>query len=228
MHFLIKVLSWAKGRPIVLDDQVTFLYLSGILFEKGFALLRGLLTTRQLIFVGRGTTIRATSKLFAVRGAEIGRYCDIDCLSVHGLSIGRGSKIGGQSVIKVSGTLSDLGQSIVIGQNVGIGDFAHIGGAAPVVIGDNTISGSYLSIHPENHVFTDHDSPIRAQGVTRIGISIGENCWIGAKVTFLDGSSVGKGCVVAAGSVVIQKFPDRVVIGGVPAKILRHLQTADR
>lgn len=227
MRFLIKVLSWAKGRPIVLDDQVTFLYLSGVLIEKGFALLRGLLITRQLIFVGRGTIIRATGKLFAARGAEIGRYCEIDCLSAHGLSIGRGSKIGGQSVIKVSGTLSDLGQGIFIGQNVGIGDFAHIGGAARVSIGDNTISGSYLSIHPENHVFTDSDSPIRAQGVTRIGISIGKNCWIGAKVTFLDGSSVGKGCVVAAGSVVIQKFPDHVVIGGVPAKILRHLRTAD-
>jgi len=223
MQFLIKVLSWAKGRSIVLDDNVTFLYLLLILFEKAFALLRGLVTTRRLIFVGRGTTIRATRKLFAERGAEFGRYCDIDCLSSQGLSIGRGSKIGSQSVIKVSGTLSSLGQSIVIGQNVGIGEFAHIGGAAPVVIGNNTISGAYLSIHPENHVFIENDLPIREQGVTRIGISIGEDCWIGAKVTFLDGSSVGKGCVVAAGSVVNRVFPDRVLIGGVPAKVLREL-----
>lgn len=223
MQFLIKVLSWAKGRSIVLDDNVTFLYLSRILFEKAFALLRGLVLTRRFIFVGRGTSIRATQKLFAERGAELGRYCDIDCLSSQGLSIGRGSKIGSHSVIKVSGTLSSLGHSIVIGQNVGIGEFAHIGGAAPVVIGNNTISGAYLSIHPENHVFTENDLPVREQGVTRIGISIDEDCWIGAKVTFLDGSSVGKGCVVAAGSVVNRVFPDRVLIGGVPAKVLREL-----
>ena len=50
----------------------------------------------------------------------------------------------------------------------------------------------------------------------------GSNCWIGSKVTFLDGVKIGQGCVVAAGSVVTKSFPDFSVIGGVPAKMLKE------
>lgn len=65
------------------------------------------------------------------------------------------------------------------------------------------------------------DIPIRKQGVNRKGIKIGSNCWIGAKVTILDGTIIGNGCIVAAGAVVRGQFPDNCVIGGVPAKILK-------
>lgn len=54
------------------------------------------------------------------------------------------------------------------------------------------------------------------------GYKIGNNCWIGAKATILDGTSIGNGCVVAAGAVVTGCFPDDVVIGGVPARILKE------
>jgi acetyltransferase-like isoleucine patch superfamily enzyme len=50
---------------------------------------------------------------------------------------------------------------------------------------------------------------------------IGPNCWIGSKVTILDGVTIGEGCVIAAGSVVTKSFPDYSVIGGVPARVLR-------
>ncbi|HEW4507722.1 TPA: acyltransferase, partial [Streptococcus pneumoniae] len=42
----------------------------------------------------------------------------------------------------------------------------------------------------------------------------------GAGAVFLDGSSIGSGCIVATNAVVTKKFPDNVIIGGVPAKIL--------
>ena len=63
----------------------------------------------------------------------------------------------------------------------------------------------------------------RQQGITRKGIKIGSNCWIGSKVTVLDGVTVGNGCVIAAGAVLTKSFPDHVVIGGVPAKILKEI-----
>jgi len=60
------------------------------------------------------------------------------------------------------------------------------------------------------------------QGVTRIGIEIGKNCWIGAKVTILDGAKIGNGCIIAAGSVITNKeFPDNSVIAGIPGKIIK-------
>ena len=223
MSLFLKIVSAVKGREIILDNNVTFLYLFQLSLGKALALLRGILLVRQCIFIGRGSNVMAARQLIIGKGVEIGPYCQIDCLSKKGLYIGGGTKIGAYSTLKVSGTLSDLGQKIVLGENVGIGEYAHIGGAADVIVGDNTISGSYLSIHPENHNFEDSSQLIRLQGVTRQGIKVGSNCWIGAKVTLLDGCEVGDGCVIAAGSVVTKKFGDRLLIGGVPAKVLKYL-----
>lgn len=86
----------------------------------------------------------------------------------------------------------------------------------------DTIIGNYVSFHPENHNYKDFNVPIRLQGVSGKGIKVGNNCWIGAKATFLDGSEIGNGCIVAAGTVVNGKFPDNVIIGGIPAKILKN------
>lgn len=224
MRIFQKLFTRVKGRHVQIDRKVSDLYLTSLAIDKLFSLVLGILKTRKVIFLGRGTKVLAPRYLYAAKGVEISSYCQIDCLGRHGLIIGQGSKIGSFSIVKVSGTLSDLGQKIEIGRNVGIGEFAHIGGAGPVTIGDDTISGAYLSVHPENHNFDDIEKPIRFQGVTRQGIEIGKGCWIGAKVTFLDGSKIGDGCVVAAGAVVTRSFPDRVVIGGVPAKIIRHLK----
>lgn len=217
---ILKILGAIKGRSIILDDKVDTIYLLSFLLDKLICLIRGILKTRKFIYIGCLSKIRGVSHLHVSKGVEIGRFCEIDCLSQKGLFIGKGSKIGSFSIVKVSGSLRDLGTQIIIGDNVGIGEFAHIGGAGGVKIGKDTISGSYLSIHPENHVFFN-DGLIREQGVTRQGVKIGSNCWLGAKVTFLDGSEVGNGCVVAAGSIVTKKFGDNVVIGGVPAKVLK-------
>lgn len=222
MRFVEKAISMAKGRPTIFDPRVSTVYLFRVVMEKGIALLRGLILVRRAIFIGRKSRILAPGQLRCGKGVEIGAFCEIDCLSRGGLSIGPGTRIGSFSIIKVSGTLSNLGEAISIGPNVGIGEFAHLGGAGGVRIGEDTIAGAYLSIHPENHKFSDSDIPIRHQGVTRKGVAIGSNCWIGAKVTFLDGSSVGDGCVVAAGAVVTKSFPDNVVVGGVPARILKY------
>ena len=55
------------------------------------------------------------------------------------------------------------------------------------------------------------------------GMSIGANFWLGAKNTFLDGSSIGDACVLAAEAVVTQPFLGDVVLGGVPARMLKQL-----
>lgn len=90
-------------------------------------------------------------------------------------------------------------------------------------IGDDTIFGNYVSIYPENHNYKDKNIPIRLQGVNSRGVvRIGNNCWIGAKVTILDGTVIGDNCIVAAGAVVNGKFPDNVMIGGILAKIIKN------
>lgn len=118
--------------------------------------------------------------------------------------------------------MSNLGDGLIIGRNVGLGTHGFYGGAGGVKIGDDCIFGNYVSVHPENHNYKDLDIPIRCQGVNRKGIIIGKGCWIGAKATILDGTILGDGCIVAAGAVVSGKFPDNVIIGGIPAKIIKR------
>ena len=76
-------------------------------------------------------------------------------------------------------------------------------------------------MHSENHNYSNTEIPIRLQGVNRSGIIIGDDCWIGAKATILDGARIGNGCIVAAGAVVTKgEYPDYSILGGVPAKII--------
>ncbi|HSH65021.1 MAG TPA: acyltransferase [Bacteroidia bacterium] len=119
--------------------------------------------------------------------------------------------------------MNNLGSHITIGNNVGIGEFAYLGGAGGLDIGDDCIVGQYLSCHPENHNYLDPFTPFRFQGVNRKGIKIGKNCWIGSKVTILDGVTIGENCVIAAGSVVNKDVPDNSIVGGVPAKVIKQI-----
>ena len=76
-------------------------------------------------------------------------------------------------------------------------------------------------MHSENHNYSQNSLPIRLQGVNRKGIKIGNDCWIGAKVTILDGAEIGNGCIIAAGAIVKGKFPPESIIGGIPARVIR-------
>jgi acetyltransferase-like isoleucine patch superfamily enzyme len=211
-----------RGRPFKIDPSITNAEIMTLLIRQGICLFRGVLRTRKLVSIGRSVILTSKNRIQFSKGASIGQYCTIDAIGKNGIVIGSATSIGSFSLLKVSGTFVALGKGITIGSNVGIGEFAHIGGAGGVNIGDDTIIGSYFSVHPENHNFDDISIPIRLQGVTHKGIRVGKGCWIGAKVTLLDGSKVGDGCVIAAGAVVKGEFPDNCVIGGIPAKILKE------
>ncbi|WP_233954911.1 acyltransferase [Pectobacterium versatile] len=212
-----------KGRPVKFDPAITSGYLLQITFLHALALFRGIIRLRRLVSLGSDVSLRGKAVLDLASGVTVGDFCVLDAMGKEGLIIGERTSIGRFGIIKVSGTFSQIGKGIVIGKDVGIGEFCHIGGAGGVTIGDDTIVGSYFSIHPENHLFGEKDQLIRHQGVSHQGIAIGRNCWIGAKVTVLDGASVGNGCVIAAGAVVKGQFPDGCVIGGVPARILKKI-----
>ena len=219
---LISFLEHVLKRPVALDADVPL----GVIMQRGLAvlggLIRGAVFARRKLVLGRGARVSDVRKLRLGGGlVRFEDHCRVECTSREGVQLGRNFKLGAFSRMIASGTLSDLGKGIRIGDNVGIGEFAYIGGAGGVVIGSDTIVGQYFSVHPENHVFTDLNMPIREQGVARAGIEVGEGCWIGAKVTLTDGVNVGRHSVIAAGSVVTRSFPEYSIIGGVPARLLR-------
>lgn len=57
---------------------------------------------------------------------------------------------------------------------------------------------------------------------SKIAICIGNDCWIGERVFFVGGITVGDGAVVLAGAVVTKDVPPFAIVGGVPAKILSY------
>jgi acetyltransferase-like isoleucine patch superfamily enzyme len=187
-----------------------------------FAFIRSMIFFRRLGFVMSKVEVRSL-KNFKTNGFfTIETGCLIDCYGEYGVCVGQNFKLGRNSIIAVSGSYFSKGSGVLIGKNVGLGEFAYIGGEAIVRIGDNTISGQYLSIHPENHSFAK-GKLYSESGTKKIGVKVGKNVWIGAKVTLLDGSVIGDNCIVAAGAVVNSSFPDNCVIGGVPSRIIRKL-----
>lgn len=112
-----------------------------------------------------------------------------------------------------------IGNDIKIGDNSGLGVNCHIRG--PLTIGNDVMMGPNVRIITHSHNFERTDIPMREQKGTITPVHIGDDVWIGANVIILPGVSIGKGVVIGAGSVVTKNFPDYVVIGGVPAKILK-------
>ncbi|MGI4740734.1 MAG: acyltransferase [Janthinobacterium lividum] len=170
--------------------------------------------------LGRGVRFQHLELIRFGKWLKVGEYARFSGLGTDGLTMGDSVSIGAFSQVIVSTSLHEPGRYIKLGHRVGIGEFAYLGGGGGLSIGDDCIIGQYFSCHPENHLHGDYQAPIRLQGVTRQGISIGPNCWIGSKVTVLDGVMIGAGCVVAAGAVVTRSVPAGSVVAGVPARII--------
>lgn len=222
--------EWAaqqfRGPSYHLDPKISLLPLIGFALRRTMALLRCIFRgaafhPKKLLFIGNKVELCNRSFISLGRGVTLGNHVRIDGLSKDGVLIGDRVSIGAYTIIEATGVISSLGKGLKIGAQSGIGAFSFIGAAGGVEIGSNVIMGQYVSFHSENHVFEEVDTPIRLQGVTRLGIKIEDDCWIGAKVTFLDGAHVGTGCVIAAGAVVRGEIPAFSVAGGVPAKVIK-------
>lgn len=177
----------------------------------------------QHLLLGKGVQLRYRSKIHLGQWVRLEDGVSIQALGKDPIELGNGVRIGAYSRLITSTTPGQLGAFIRIGDHVGIGEFSYLGGAGGLSIGNDCIIGQYFSCHPENHCYTDLSCAIRLQGVSRKGITIKENCWIGAKVTILDGVTIGAGCVIAAGAVVTKDIPPRSVVGGVPARIIKSI-----
>ncbi|WPU08585.1 acyltransferase [Pseudarthrobacter oxydans] len=123
--------------------------------------------------------------------------------------------------------IREQGVGVEVGDDTSIGRSNIIWGQGGVKIGANCLLGPDVSIFSENHVYADPRVPIRLQGNHRAGVTIEDDCWIGAGSTILAGVVIGRGSVIAAGSVVTKAVDANTVVAGVPARIIgqRSLKT---
>jgi len=224
IRILSKIISIIKKEEFKLDKNLSFSYLFFFLLKKFIAYIRFIykLKTFKLGFIGKRSPILASNLIKLGKNLSVADDCHIDALSREGIVIGNNVSIQKRVIIECSGSLKFLGKGLNLGNNVGVGSNSFLGCAGGIEIGDDTMIGNYVSIHSENHNYDKDDIPIRLQGVNHKGIKIGENCWIGAKVTILDGTVLGEGCIVAAGAVLNGKeYPKYSIIAGIPAKIVK-------
>jgi acetyltransferase-like isoleucine patch superfamily enzyme len=222
---LVKVLGQI-GKDYLPAQDLPVGLIVNILRARFVWLLRGLIRFRSLVFVDSRVKIRGKRHIHLSRGATLERGVILDGYARRGMRIGARTRIGAHTVVSSTSHLSLFGEGFSIGDDSGIGDYGWIGAAGGVTIGSNVIMGQFVTFHSQEHNFADLSKLIRQQGTTEAGITIGDNCWIGARVTFLDGSSISEGCVVAAGAVVRGEFPPFSVIAGMPARLVRR-RTSD-
>ncbi len=208
------------GKQYALDEEIPTSLIIREYLRRFVMLARGGIRFRKKCFVGNNVKLRGNIKLGSF--VTIESNVEIDGYAKHGVQLANGVKIGAHSIISVTSHLSKYGSGLDIGEHSGFGQFCYFGCAGGVKIGSHVIGGQYISFHAQSHVFEDTCSPIISQGVIEEGIILGNDIWIGAKVTFLDGAELGNHCVVAAGSVVKDKFPDGSVIAGIPARLIRN------
>lgn len=120
----------------------------------------------------------------------------------------------------------DNGQNIHVGEDFLSNYNLTILDIAPVNIGSHVMIGPNVDIYTVNHLLQAierRDYLAQAQPVT-----IGDDVWIGGKVAIMPGVTIGSDVVVAAGAVVTKDIPDGVLVGGVPARIIKRLPPITR
>jgi acetyltransferase-like isoleucine patch superfamily enzyme len=111
---------------------------------------------------------------------------------------------------------------VVLGADVSVN--AHVtldGGRAGIRVGDGTRIATGARVFAFDHGMAP-GVPIRTQPVTSRGITIGADVWIGANAGITDGVAIGDGAVVAMGAVVTRDVEAGMIVGGVPARVIRR------
>jgi acetyltransferase-like isoleucine patch superfamily enzyme len=186
--------------------------------------VRNLVYISVLDRIGFGVYIQPDVRLIGARNIQLGNrvrlYKDV-YLSNRGNPIvlkGRVQVLQGAAIRSQGG----FGGGIEIGEKTLICRYVCIGGPGPIKVGRDCMIANNSSIHANNHNFGDISRPITQQGLTCKGITIEDNCWLGAGVRVLDGVTIGKGSVIGAGAVVTRSIPPYSVAVGVPAKVVRQ------
>lgn len=115
---------------------------------------------------------------------------------------------------------TDCGKNIHVGKNVFINSGCCFQDQGGIFIGDGVLIGHNVVLATLNHAV----DPQKRSDMFPAPIRIGNNVWIGAQATVLPGVTIDDGAIVAAGAVVTRDVPANVIVGGVPAKIIKKIE----
>lgn len=170
-----------------------------------------------------------------VKFASIEACCNIG-VQKNTAKIGRNVRVGFASRVNTIQKYKKQSFSpcLVIGDDVSIGWMNHISCINEIRIGNGVLFGSKVYVGDHSHGDYDWNnmttqyletSPSeRLLGNSKL-VVIGDNCWIGDNVVILSGANIGRGCIIAANSVVgAGDYPEYSLLAGAKAKIIRQIK----
>ena len=152
---------------------------------------------------------------------EVHRKCLVQEGAIIRIWKGGSINIGPGTEIMHGAVILTYGGRIAIGSNCSINPYCILYGHGGLTIGNNVLIAGGSMLIPNNHVYRQPGIPIANQGNISKGIIVEDDVWIGHACSILDGITIGKGSVIAAGSVVNRDVPPYTVFGGVPARFLK-------
>lgn len=174
------------------------------------------------VLVGKQASLRYAGYIEAGKDLIIEDYAEINARSTRKIIIGNRVTIGKYAIIRPGNLYGgEMGEGLKIGDHSNIGPYSYIGCSGYIEIGSQVMISPRVSIYAENHVFDETTRTIKSQGVKRKKVVIEDDCWIASNSIILAGVTIGKGSVVAAGSVVTSDVPAYSVVGGVPARLIK-------
>ena len=167
------------------------------------------------------------SAFWRAQGMHIGkrvRFSRMEVTWPHKISLGNGCSLEHGTYLNAAGPYSE-GVSIEIGEGCFIGTGCEFNITSRLTIGRCSLIAAVTRIIDHNHG-TLPEFLMKDQPETSAPVTIGDDVWIGANVVILQGVSIGKGAIVAAGSVVTRSVAPYTVVAGVPAQPKRDRQTS--
>jgi acetyltransferase-like isoleucine patch superfamily enzyme len=133
--------------------------------------------------------------------------------------------LGQNSVVESYSCINNAVGDVIIGDHTRIGIHNTIIG--PVTIGSHVNLAQGITVTALNHNFSDTTKRIDEQGISTNPVTIEDDVWIGTNAVILPGVTIGQHAVVAAGAVVTADVPANTVVGGVPARIIKKINTGN-
>jgi acetyltransferase-like isoleucine patch superfamily enzyme len=148
-------------------------------------------------------------------------------MGTRSIHLGSDTLVGRHVTLSVGYGPDDPGlpdRGLVIGDRCVIGARCSLVAHASIELGDDVWFGQDVFVCDASHGYQDPDLPIGEQFGAHLPVRIGSGSWIGHGAIILPGTTIGRNVVVAAGSVVRGDVADHSVVGGAPARLLRHLE----